>query len=64
MKVSPVTTIVPGGRAPGGIGSAEDAMTFPELPREIGVPDMVIAEPPSVRVVPLTMTAVGFAVKV
>jgi hypothetical protein len=31
----------------------------PELPREMGVPWMVIAEPPEVRVVPATSMAVG-----
>jgi len=31
----------------------------PELPREIGVPDIVIAGPSEVRVVPATSMAVG-----
>jgi len=34
-------------------------MTRPELPREMAVPDIVIAEPPAVRVVPATSMAVG-----
>jgi hypothetical protein len=39
-------------------------MTRPELPREMAVPDIVIAEPPVVRVVPAMLTPVGFAEKV
>jgi len=39
-------------------------MTRSEEPREIGVPDIVIPEPPGVRVVPAIGKPVGFAVKI
>lgn len=56
-------TVVLDGKASEGMAYVDDAMTTPELPRDMAVPDMVRAGLPSVSVVPAMATAVGFAVK-
>ena len=63
VKVSPPMTVVLDGKAPEGMAYVDDAITMPELPREIAVPETVRADPPSVSVVPAMPTAMGFAVK-